>query len=356
MKKTQSSNLHAALKFSDADIFVKAKKKIAQNVTFNQRMKNLDEKKKEKKRKFSDLQNLDNNTNLVNNKKIRLSDQSLNALSPLGLVWDSENYSCAYDSFFTVLYHIWVKEQLKHKAYFESGTHWIRILHSNFALLYNKTFKFEYMQDHLRAMLHQAKPLDYRYGKEYTDIDNLVRDFITIKELASTHSNCSSCDFTMTKLFTYFQGYTAVGWSERDCEELKTATIQAYLNYKILKIYVRTNKLCPKCHHSLYDTQSIDELPSVLIFAIAPWIDINQCLAFNVLNHSKKYHLKGAIYWNHHHFTARLIDKIFNIWYHDGQSTGSLCAREQTVVEDIDIFPLKLVNQYHAIMAFYVQT
>jgi hypothetical protein len=79
---------------------------------------------------------------------------------------------------------------------------------------------------------------------------------------------------------------------------------------------------------SLYNTQTINVLPSVLIFALAPWIDINKRLMFDVSNSSKVYVLKGIIYSNDHHFTARLIDGNLNVWFHDGQTTRSFCQKE----------------------------
>ena len=107
-----------------------------------------------------------------------------------------------------------------------------------------------------------------------------------------------------------------------------------YKNIQIIRKNKRTNKICPKCHKSrkkdssLLSSQYINKLPSILIFALSPWIDINKCLKFDVSNSSKEYILKGIIYSNSDHFTVRLIDENLNVWYHDGQTTGSFCQRE----------------------------
>jgi hypothetical protein len=92
-----------------------------------------------------------------------------------------------------------------------------------------------------------------------------------------------------------------------------------------------------------------------LIFALAPWIDINKSLTFDVSNSSKEYILKGIIYSNRHHFTARLIDKDLNIWYHDGQITRSFCRKEQSLMEANDVVPFKKFGQYEAIIVFYAE-
>jgi len=66
----------------------------------------------------------------------------------------------------------------------------------------------------------------------------------------------------------------------------------------------------------------------------------------------KHYILKGIIYTNGNYFTARLIDKDFIIWYHDGQTTHSVCQREQYLMQIENSNQLKFCReQYKAIMA-----
>ena len=105
----------------------------------------------------------------------------------------------------------------------------------------------------------------------------------------------------------------------------------------------------------MYNTLYIKDLPTVLIFAIATWIDINQCIQFHVSNSIKEYILKGIIYWNDNHFIARLIDGDFTVWFHDGQTTRSLCRKEDSLMQTNDIVPLKTYGQYKAILAFYIE-
>ena len=129
-------------------------------------------------------------------------------------------------------------------------------------------------------------------------LDQLVRDFISTKSYGISHLECLNCKFSINKQVTYLQGYITVGWSSIDKIALQTASVQQFLNYKIFKINEKTDYLCPKCHKFkndeilLYNTQYINELPAVFIFALAPWIDISQCLTFDVSNGSKTYILK----------------------------------------------------------------
>ena len=363
------NDLHYALKWSDDENFIKIKEEngtwnlnIYQNFTSSA----LKNDKENLKRKLPASQAIIKYTDAEKNpKKIRTSlllPSYFNAQSPLGLSWDSIDYSCAYDSLFTILHHIWNEGQSKHKAYFENGTEYLQILHSRFILLSTNQCTFENIRNHLRTILNHEKPLQYLFGKNYTDLDELVRDFSLIKSYGTSHLQCLNCKFAINKQYSYFQDYTTVGWCSSDYEKLKhTASIQQYLNFKINKNNHKSNKICPNCRKSkkkdvpLYLTQYINELPAILIFALAPWIDINKTLVFDVSNSSKKYILKGIIYTNGNHFTARLIDEYLNVWYHDGQTTYSLCQREQLLTQIEKEDQLKKYGQYTAIMAFYAE-
>ena len=367
IKSNVSDGLHHALKFPDREFIMKEKDG---DGTWNiSAYKDLIEKiegKTSSKRKFSDLDTVDEGARLEKGiKKLRLCSlpsQNSNDRSPLGLTWNENDYSCAYDSLLTVLRHIWVEDQSKHRAYFENGTPRLRLLHSLFVSLLNNSCTFESVRDQLRAVLHRDKPSSYLYGKNYTNIDELIRDFTSEKSYGTSCLHCLKCRYSTNRQLSYLGDYTAVGWSSKDCEKMEQqASIQTYLNYKIIKNGEKSAKFCPKCRKnhkiflSLYNTQKIDALPSIMIFALAPWIDINKRLTFEISNSSKDYVLKGIIYSNDHHFTARLVDGNLNVWFHDGQTTRSVCRREQSLVQANDIVPLKSFGQFRAILAFYVE-
>src|SRR5882762_1081712 len=57
-----------------------------------------------KKRKLEESENLSASTKKTKGAQMIISS---NVSSPSGLVWDGDNYSCAYDALFTILYEIW---------------------------------------------------------------------------------------------------------------------------------------------------------------------------------------------------------------------------------------------------------
>ena len=127
---------------------------------------------------------------------------------PLGLTWDRINYSCAYDSLFTVFYHLWSEGELNHRAYFKNRTNHLQTLHSEFNLLYSKQCTFESVQDHLRNILNKHKPLSYQFGKNYTDIDKLIREFTQKKKYGISQLQCLQCKLMIQKPYSYLQDYT----------------------------------------------------------------------------------------------------------------------------------------------------
>jgi len=356
VKRNVFTGLHCALKLSNGEFIIKESEEDGTwDLDIYKSLVNSNKNDKKLKRKAFEL-----NLVLDNSKKSKLASsasQNLDAQSPLGLIWDKDNYSCAYDSLFTVLHHIWYEGQIKHKAHFENGTTWLQMLHSQFLSLTDRTCTFESVRDHLRMALSCKKPSQYRYGHNYTDIDELVRDLTSTKSYGKSHLQCLHCNLSIEKQLTYLQDYTAVGWSSSDKENLQhSASIQSYLDYKVIKRNDRSDIICPECRNRpFYSTQYIDELPTILIFVFAPWIVINKNLKFDVSNHLKEYILKGVIYTNRNHFTAKLIDRNLNVWFHDGQMTRSLCRREQPLLEREEIVPLKDFGQYEGFMAFYVE-
>ena len=58
-----------------------------------------------KKRRLEEPENL--NASAKKTKAAQMIITSDNSSSPAGLIWDGDNYSCAYDALLTILYKIW---------------------------------------------------------------------------------------------------------------------------------------------------------------------------------------------------------------------------------------------------------
>jgi hypothetical protein len=282
--KKDSNCLHGSLKLSDGKYIVKNEghnEDGTWNLNIYQKLIHFNGNKRELERKLPGSHIIDERTNIDEcHKKIRsnsMSSQNLIGQSPIVLTWDAKNYNCTYDSLFTVLYHIWNEGQLKHRNYFENGTQLIQILHSKFSSLFNENCTFKSVRDHSRSIFAHKKPLQYHYGRKYADINELVRYFTSTKSYGTSCLHCAHCEYSIKKQCVYLGDCTVIEWSRSDKDDLQQiACVQRYLNYKLVKNDESTKNISPICRNvakkdfPLYNTQYIDELPLILMFALAP--------------------------------------------------------------------------------------
>ena len=102
---------------------------------------------------FNALRNVKASTSLKrsipdNNKlkpaaKISRVDHTYDSSSLMGLTWNSKDYSCAYDSFFTVLYNIWTDNPRLWSERFKNISEHLSQLSKGFLLVKSETITFE---------------------------------------------------------------------------------------------------------------------------------------------------------------------------------------------------------------------
>jgi hypothetical protein len=275
----------------------------------------------------------------VQNKKIRKKINTLtpvlNPISPLGLTWDSINYSCAYDAFYTIIYHAWTERQLYVENYGRNGTKYMHLLINGFQHLIQKNITFEELRNTVRFALKQDFPNKYPIGRNNSNLDAIIGDMINDMNCGFSKMFCRICQFHIERPYTQISAYTSVGWSNTNYESMfGHCSIQQYLDLKLGFEDKLTKKLCPNCtilnkeSNLLMISHTLLTLPEILIFNINTWIDINISLKIIIDTELKKYILKGIIYLGEEHFTSRIIDDAGFIWYHDGITTKSYCVRE----------------------------
>ena len=85
----------------------------------------------------------------------------------LGLQWDSINYSCAYDSLFVILYHIWNIDPLRWTTNFtEINQDYLGALAAGFTKVLQGTLTLENVRDELRHDLHNLDPIKFPMAKQ----------------------------------------------------------------------------------------------------------------------------------------------------------------------------------------------
>jgi hypothetical protein len=65
-------------------------------------------------------------------KKQRIEQFDNEDIAPPGTQWDGENYSCAYDALFAILYDVWAYKPKKWKKTFKDSNEYLSALHNGF--------------------------------------------------------------------------------------------------------------------------------------------------------------------------------------------------------------------------------
>jgi hypothetical protein len=82
------------------------------------------------------------------------------------LVWDSTNYSCAYNAFFSILFQLWHQDPHKWSDYFFNVLQNMHDLASSFQMLEIQETTFEQVRNDVEETLHTEFGNMFPYGKQ----------------------------------------------------------------------------------------------------------------------------------------------------------------------------------------------
>src|ERR1700677_3459989 len=99
-----------------------------------------------KKRKLEEHENLSAITKKTKAAPMVIASEDFS--KPSGLIWDGDNYSCAYDALFTILYDIWSTDTKAWSRRFkEINQHHLKSLSACFKKYMNSQANFETARD-----------------------------------------------------------------------------------------------------------------------------------------------------------------------------------------------------------------
>ncbi|KAJ6457543.1 hypothetical protein C8R47DRAFT_995628, partial [Mycena vitilis] len=113
--------------------------------------------------------------------------------SPRGFIWDSVNYSCAYDATFTVLLNIWLDDPILRGVEFSAIGEAMVLLSSQFRLASIGHQVLERSRNTVRAYLHNLKPDCFPYGPNGTSVDRLCELMFPPKVYGVGQQTCNTC-------------------------------------------------------------------------------------------------------------------------------------------------------------------
>jgi hypothetical protein len=148
-----------------------------------------------KKRKFEEADNLSVSVKTTKATQIVIA---FNDSSRSRLIWDHDNYSCAYDALFTVLYEIWSTDtKVWTKQFKEINQHHLKSLSVCFKKYMNGQATFETARDAIRHEIHTKNPEQFPYGTKGTSVVALTSAILAPHNFVAISSPvCTSCEYS----------------------------------------------------------------------------------------------------------------------------------------------------------------
>jgi hypothetical protein len=270
-----------------------------------------------KKRKFEEADNLSVSVKKTKATQIVIAS---NDSSPSGLIWDGDNYSCAYDALFTVLYEIWSTDtKVWTKQFKEINQHHLKSLSVCFKKYMNGQATFETSRDTIRHEIHTKNPEQFPYGKRGTSVGALTSTILAPHDFVAISSPvCTSCEYSEPSIDDRLEFVL----HEKEDTPKSTSKWLGSLEHE-------THEKCPHCFSAMMQPINFKSAPSVLVFEInSRKIKVSKTLKFEQEGETVVLDIRGLIYHGDFHFTSRIIGTDGIVWYHDGMTTGSSCENE----------------------------
>ena len=255
-------------------------------------------------------------------KKFKSSVDPTTKKGPLGLKWDSKNFSCRYDSFFTIIYNIWRDNVSRISQDLSGCSELMNILCEQFEKVNRKRITFEEARDYVRMLLHRSNPQIFPMGKEGMMVSSLVQKLMGDTTFSSIPNTCNVCGSAHSVGLGGFHILNSKGVDRLDVPTL--------LGAERSQRYGR--RWCSNCLQVVSITRKtfLDQIPCVIALESTGAIPSVQ-LRLSHDSGAITFNLRGLIYWGDFHFVSRIVDKSGQVWFHDGITTGASCEWERTM-------------------------
>jgi hypothetical protein len=296
-----------------------------------------------KKRKVKDI---DDDLYTPNKKLKKGFNPDVPCKSPVGMIWDSSNYSCAYDSLFTILYQVWLLDMQKWTVFFNGVSTYSNTLASGFKMYTYDRLSLEDARDNVRYILNTDNPNIFPNGPVGIGIDDLARSMFYVDEpLTSSSKKCMDCNFSMTSKHVV-NYYIDLQMSSLNIQASDTLT---QILSRLLSRPSSTK--CPECSGIMEINTIFKKAPPIIVI-YAPYAKFKIVKKIKFQSNKSTMNLKGVVYYGQNHYTSRIIDTSGNIWFHDGMNTRNQSELQDTMKNVKSSFWNKCKNQKVALLIY----
>ena len=251
-----------------------------------------------------------------------------------GLIWDHVNYSCAYNTLFTVLYNIWIENPSIWARRFVDISDNMSTLSNTFMSVVLDEISLEAARDTVRARLAVSHPNDFPTGARNSSIDTLCLRLLGEQGCGHSRLHCQKCGHWGEKL-QHFGEYMQLFYTGQFHDNsVEIGWVSQTLGWHLSEQQKRSTYYCPSCRALNHQSQlklncELERMPYVMCILLDnPNFYLNKTLNYSADNVEITFHLRGVIYLGSEHFVSRVISDEGIIWFHDGITTRSTCIRE----------------------------
>jgi hypothetical protein len=262
-------------------------------------------------------QDINENSDGPVSKKLKMNtDVIRDVCGPSGLVWDGDNYSCAYDALLTVLLSIWTQNPSKWKKRFKDMNRVMNVLATGFCRASQDQGTLESARNKVRCLMHQRCPDLFPYGHAGTPVIEMAEQLLRSDNIiASSWLKCVVCKEEHNK-------YTDLQTCVIQCSNVSGTTAMC-LQKRFIDRHPR--RRCGHCNGEVDEITRFEIVPKVLVFAInSGSVKVSKKISFNDGETRLVFGLKGIIYSGDFHYTSRICVNG-EVWFHDGMVTGNKC-------------------------------
>ncbi|KAJ7161114.1 hypothetical protein C8R46DRAFT_905054 [Mycena filopes] len=277
-------------------------------------------------------------------------------IAPVGLVWDSRDYSCAYDATFTILANLWTDNPVRWSTLFtqigECMGQFGRGLHEVMA----GSISLERVRDIIRRQMHSSRPEHFPFGPNGTSIDRVAMAVLPAKYYGTGVHLCPICGHTDGREYGVLEMFSVAGLAA-NTEYPNGVSLQRWMYDYLAKGRAR----CELCRirggtSRMIMRTSINSLPPILVLDIThEKLIFDRELIFDVNGVQARMRLRGIIYGGQGHFTCRFVDRSGGLWFHDGITTGRRCLQEVNLSAITRLLDLQRCGEKTAVAVIYAR-
>jgi hypothetical protein len=233
--------------------------------------------------------------------------------------WDGNNYSCAYDALFTILFKIWAANTKKWKKVFQHSNLYLSTLHDGFQKYLRGLSTLEAACDGVQTLLYENDSILFPSGHTGCSVSALTTQmFYAVYKVPQLHLQCSHGNYTIMINSNCVGRLMHVSHSA-------TGSISQILPSHMCH---QSQQVCSNFNFPLETKIHFNETHKIYAVDVTDRnVTLSRTVKIQGLVWATTFHLKGLVYHSGYHFTCWIKNESGNIWFHDG-ITGRTSIKE----------------------------